>query len=208
MSDLRQRLDKRDSELKQQAIQAFQNHVIRKREGERCFLLQSPHKDGGWEGNMAAEIFLGFMSYIYVGGDIDGLIFGHGPQNIRQRIAWMGGTEDVSYYVRQKAAIGMSGRGVIDTWDSDLAVAEVRSYLADFHGEEYADLREAVEDVLSNRPGCYEELYQNLSDAIPSSHNSFLDDFGAVGYVTSHRVYCCWGAIRRLHLLLYEEEKG
>ena len=35
-----------------------------------------------------------------------------------------------------------------------------------------------------------------------------MDEFYDVGMVTAQRVYYCWGAVRKLHHLLLEEEKA
>jgi hypothetical protein len=195
----------RDSELKARAIKAFDDHEIRDRTS-RGYLVQQRRKDGGWTFDMAAEVFVGFMNYIYVGGDIDGLIFGHGPNDPRERIAWIGGCNDVSYYIHQKASIGTrSAKTVATIWDPAIAAACVRDRL---HEETDDELREAVEEVLSHELESFDMMYNDLSNAIPAQYHSFLDDFWDVGYVVAPRVYYCWAAVRRLHLLLLEEEKG
>jgi hypothetical protein len=203
-------LKMRDERLKKLAIDAFENHVIRDR-SERGYFLAQRHKDGGWDQNMCAEVMLGFCRFLYVGGDIDGVVFGYGPHDLRQRIAWIGGHRDVSYYVRQKACIGMGGKGsaVSEVWDRGLAAYAVRDRIADLGEEdECDDLIESVNDVLAcindySRDTFFEALYS----AIPAKHEGFMEDFYDAGMVTAPRVYYCWAAVRKLHHLLLEEER-
>lgn len=140
----------RDEQLKKSAIDAFENHVIRDRT-ERGYFLAERHKDGGWDQSMCAEIMLGFCNFIYVGGDIDGVVFGHGPFDMRQRIAWIGGTHDVSYYVRQKACIGMGGKGAAasEVWDAAFAEDAVRDRLSQ-HLDDSDDFEDEIVDWLED----------------------------------------------------------
>lgn len=111
-----------DRDMMEQAQQAFLKHEIRER-GEGRWMLQVRHEDGGWDWTMAAEV-VALAGRIYVGGDIYPVVFGWDSGSPRSKVAWLGGTKDVSYYVHQKAVIGMGAGtvvGITDRFDEDVA---------------------------------------------------------------------------------------
>lgn len=223
----------RDGKLKRDAISAFEEHQIRHRD-ERMYLLQRPHKNGLWESNFSVEVFCGWHGTIYVGGDIDATVYAYGPTDVRARIAWIGGTEDVGYYVAQKASIGSGRFGSESEFDREEAISELRDMLRSFK-EEYKEEHELDEDCdfYDDHPGVAGmfnglirrisddriqdsgHLYCELSDAVDmidphdihGYHGQFVEERYDIGSVVAPHVYYSWAALRKLHHLLLEEEK-
>lgn len=198
---------RRDVRLKFQATKAFESHQIVER-SERSFLLQKPYEDGnGFRGDMGAEIFVGYWGTIYVGGDIDSCVFAYGPKGVRERIAWMGGTNDVSYYVAQKASIGTrngSGPGM-KTYDFNEAHDDLKQWLDDNKGEgEHVKLTETIKQMIEDG---IPETHPEMTDALFANHNyDEIEGLLDTGMVVEEKVYYCWAALRKLHQLLQEEE--
>ncbi|RLB39100.1 MAG: hypothetical protein DRH30_10455 [Deltaproteobacteria bacterium] len=204
-----------DNEMKAIAIDAFKEHVIKDRHiGGHGYLLAKRRDDGSFTGVMRAEVLCGFGSHLHVGGDIDSVTFSFGPNDPRGLISWIGSHTSVAYYVTQKASIGMggAGNGIVEEWDQTLAKHTVQERLADWTADEdepgqYRELTEAVTDVLSSMPDTLHQLADELMCAIPREHTGFMDDFYEVGDVTAPRVYYAWAAVRKLNLLLIEEDE-
>jgi hypothetical protein len=289
----------RDEHLKKDVEKRFGKHEIVER-SDRVFLLQQRHEDGGWDGNLWTEVFVGFHGAIYVGGDIGPVTFAYGPKDIRQRIAWIGGNNDVSYYVAQKASIGSRRGSGSRHFDENQARKDIHEMVASLfegldleqdevveHLEDYVlrcdwpqdscpdepsnlrgylkliaeDMlqegagREALESFMKEHAGDNLELLESLkifSEARKERHrkklleenpdgNSYIEtlrealeiadsmdlgsadllydqlwrtregswlmeDVSDLGMVVSADVYYTWGAVRRLHHLLLEEE--
>ena len=145
--------EEHDIKAKESALKAFTRHQI-SRSSEGRWLLQRPDPKGGWEWNMAAEIIGLVNSALYVGGDVQTMVFAYGPDSPEGLVRWIGGTSDVGYYVRQKASIGMGisgvqGVGIIDDYLPDLALTDIEDMEADY-----------VEDLVENKgdPNAVEAL--------------------------------------------------
>lgn len=276
-----------DRQMMEAAENAFTDHEIRGR-GEGRWMLQKRREDGSWDWNMAAEV-VSLAGRLYVGGDVYPVIFGHDNGSARGKVAWLGGTRDVSYYVHQKACIGMgvgSALGVTDQYDFDVArwdmnqlinerledrelpsdVHDVLSMLdsvAEWDEDEDADgplfpylerelgekwwpkLRVRLGDVTAAdaAPICLvfkdeleklareelekadpvcEALRDTIMFGLEEGHDlavhyacdrvgrvdpDFMSERYDFGIVCHPRVYYAWGALRRLHELLLEEER-
>ena len=205
----------RDTELKAIAINAFKNHIVKDRHiGGHGYLLAKRRDDGSFTMEMMAEVLCGFGAHLHVGGDIDTVTFSYGPKKPRELISWIGASDSVAYYVRQKASIGMggSGNGVTYGWDPDFAKHDVEDRLSQWVEDEdepgkYNELRNAITDVLSCMPETLDHLHAELSAAIPLEYHGFMDEFADMGVVTAPRVYYAWAAVRKLNLLLIKEDE-
>jgi hypothetical protein len=74
-------------------------------------------EDGRIQSAYATEIVSLWGGELYVGGDIDCCVFGRyadTPSHI-DKLRWIGTTEDLDWYVSQKAKIGMSDSGKVTT---------------------------------------------------------------------------------------------
>jgi len=182
--------------LKQEAIQAFEGHVLRASE-ERHWSIGRPGT-----GVYFAEVFAG-AAHLYVGGDIDTVAFGYyldGGDPLAM-LRWIGCTDDVGWYIKQKAGIGLSDSGrLTEGYDDEVARSELGMLL-----------REDLEDP--DAPGAGKRI-RMLQEAMDYTHDEvelrgFLyeetDDpelASDIGQVCSPRVVYAWAAVRRLCELL------
>lgn len=128
----------------------FMHHQVRREEHGR-WLLQKRHEDGGWDWNMAAEIVaLWDDKSLFVGGDIQNLVFSYGPKDIDERLRWIGHSGDIMHYVHEKASIG-TGSAIADGW-----VPEVAAYTLDTEMDEWRN--ELIDDMVVDDPAAIEQL--------------------------------------------------
>jgi len=193
-----------------QAKEAFTKHAISQR-SEGRWLLQRPHAKGWdhpkrrWDWMLAAEIIcLGDGGSLYVGGDIDHVVFSYGPLDFLERVQWMGGHANVDHYVLQKASIGMSNIGV-GAYDPKVAETELREMIDEYTcDDEPDDIAEGLVDFLrdndlSEYNSC-ERLWEALCDGM--RHTRFCEEYRAFGNILSWRVVYAHAALARLcHLL-------
>lgn len=135
--------------FQKEAREAFAKHEISER-GEGRWILQTRYTKPpeGWDWMMAAEI-VALRGRLYVGGDISPVIFGCDNGSPRAKVAWMGGTNDVGYYVHQKACIGMgvsAAEGVTDQFNEEVARWTLEQYINE--RMEDVELPMEVEDAL------------------------------------------------------------
>lgn len=199
----------------ERAIEAFANHELVDNREDRWRIARRD-KDGRLTNIHYAEIVSLWGGRIYVGGDIDDCVFayyGDHPDH-RSKLRWMGRCNDVGYYVRQKASIGLSDGGkLVDEFDAQVAEDDL-----DFHMNEMIasldptqveegdaqDIKEVFErakelvhdDPHELRTYLYNELHD--SDA--------WEWLGELGNIVSHRVIYAWAALRRLCELLDAED--
>lgn len=192
-----------------QAADAFAKHVITKRSDGR-WLLQRIHEDGKPESTYFVEVICLAGCALFVGGDIDHVVFAYGPQEATARVRWMGECGDLGYYVRQKARIGSArGQDAIDEWQQDAAVEELRAYLAEREEEEpgYSESEDYDDDYF--RWACGSDNQQEfVSNASQAFKHSESEDFYSMGVVLSPAVIYAHAALARLCVLLREEEKA
>lgn len=193
------------------AARQFAGHIITKR-GDRRWLLQQMHKDGKPDWTMAAEIIALENSAIYVGGDLYHVIFAHGPrgdspESVWALLRWMGECTDLGYYVRQKARIGMGGKGdaPVDEWNEKIAKALFAEYLAD--PEHEGQLKDQVSREYAMRAETQQEFVRHAREALGGGYDANEAVF-EMGEVLAPRVICAHAALARLCVLLREEENA
>lgn len=190
------------------AIRAFRNHeLIEGDEFSRRWRIATKYENGSIQGQYATEVVSLWGGRLYAGGDISDCVFAYysdtkeGNLNHHaHKLCWIGRGQDVSYYIAQKATIGLTDGGKItETWDEDVARFELREALNDKDHEWSDSDREAMEGAIE-LCGDGEEwvmihLYENLSDPyyVPSN----------LGKVTACRVIYAWAACRKLCQLLW-----
>lgn len=136
--------------MTESARSQFMQHQIRREEHGR-WLLQQRHKDGGWDWNMAAEIVaLWDDKSLFVGGDIQNLVFSYGPKDIDERLRWIGDSGDIMHYVHEKASIG-TGSSIADGW-----VPEVAGYILDREIDERR--KQMLDDIVVENPETEERI--------------------------------------------------
>lgn len=197
-----------DTEMKRLAESSFAKHTIVSREPGRFRLAQVDGR-GSFGG---IDVLVGFGGHLYVGGDTSVVAFAYGPTAPRSRIAWIGGTTDVSYYVLQKARIGLGYSP--QTFDHGVArfeLAELVNEIGDAieddgesHGfSSLAEMGPLVSVLESFHSGVdAATLHEELADLLVDGW-----EYGDIGMVPAPRVYFAWAAVRRLHLILFAEEE-
>jgi hypothetical protein len=198
-------MNNKDGAMKNDARAAFAKHVIAK-ESEGRWLLRKPYADGrGFDWTMAAEVISLAGGSLYVGGDIDFVIFSWYSDSAdhEAKVRWMGRCSDIDYYVRQKAIIG-TGRELVEQYDEDEARASLKWHYEDCVrvGDDAlaAKLAELLESgALEDRQALLHELYRAQPDLA-------ADVGGTLGMVPHPRVYYAHAALRRLCDILDERQ--
>lgn len=201
--------DQYTENLKQQALRAFAEHVIRKEADDR-WLLQRRAADDGWDWNLAAEVIaLWDGRSLFVGGDTDCVVFSYGPPDIAQRLRWIGWSRDLGYYVPQKASIG-TGPAAAREWVPSVAEymldEEMKEYGRQLEHEGMPDEQVAEDPVFRALQFCRDHLYHHGEDAV-LSHLSEVGAFDGADVpnfspVPSPRVVYAWAAVNKLCSLL------
>lgn len=200
-------MGERDDRLRAEARECFAQHEIRE-SSEKRWLLQRRGRDGRWVQDHAAEVLVLIYGELYVGGDIDHVVFSRygDSDEPRARVRWIGECGDVAYYVTQKAGIG-SGKGRARVYDSNAARAELETVHAQLLVEDpegSAAVLEILEAALESAD--FDDRYalvHRLYDADEFFRDWALDD---LGMVVSPRVYKAHAALARL-CALWREEK-
>jgi len=203
----------------------YAQHLIAE-EGPGRWLLRKPRPSGRgdwdepgrrWSGCMWTEIICLAHGGILVDGDIEPVVFRFGPDHPESRVHWMGQRKNAwDHYFREKATIGMGGRGFgscLEKWDPEVAVCDVEEqieYLIDdtsvseLMPRTVKTLDALRDDVLGElRFGeCTQEefcreLYRVLDDC---------ENVGRYGVVPSWRMFTAHAALARLSTLLEERE--
>jgi hypothetical protein len=199
------------------ANEAFENHLIADRREGRWFLAR-PTVAGWddqrkrWDWCFATEIIADLWGGgLYVGGDIDHVIFRSYPGSPEARVRWMGGRSggQDSYFV-EKAIIG-TGRELIEQYQGDIAHADLTALQKEITedvdrplGKTFTDTVEAIEDIKRCR--------------FDMNRDEVIRDLLATGYFDSERIYdtgmvitprvfYAHAALRRLCDLLDQEEE-
>ena len=134
-------------------------------------------------------------------GDCSAMIWAHSPSStIEGAIASMA-TDDISYYVLQKAHIGMGGGIGCDAFEEDVALWEAQDYLRSAveagcrSAERWRKVVKALESE-GEEPWNHESvaslLYLMLGDS----------DIPTLGVVPSSRLLWAWSIVRKAHELL------
>lgn len=181
--------------MRLRAKQTYANHVLRSR-GEDRWLLQRQRKDGGWTSEFATEIIALYNSSLYVGGDIDVVVFSYGPKDVQSRLRWL--VDSGVDYLTQKAAIGMGGREKVTEYDSVQARRDLReiSEYEEWEPQDQEDILDCLDNV-ENR----EYVLRNLP------HACWDLGIGDLGMVTCTEVFYAQAALARLCEILDVEKE-
>jgi hypothetical protein len=207
------KLDRHD-QLTQDARSAYASHQIRHRD-KRSWLLQRRYEDGdGWDGCFATEVVSLWGGALYVGGDIEHVIFARYSDKGEAvyKVRWMGRHDEVDGYVSEKATIG-TGRKLIEHYDRAIAEFDLARELERIEKEDGdwpgalstsdQQLRATMREMIHRAPYYREELMNRLH----ATGSDFVHDATYIGIVTAPRVYYAHAALRRLCELLDEETK-
>ena len=208
---LTEETETREQQLLRQARRAFEKHVVRSsNETHGRWLLQRPYGDGkGWSSTFAVEILCLWGGQLFVGGDIDHVLFAYYSDNQRprSRVRWMGQCRDFGYYVAQKARSG-SGREITEEYDETDAKESLEHLYKTAQEENWEEeILEDLKDVIDNMPSSREELIQALWHDGNIPHD-VLGDMEPLGMVLSTRVYYAWAALERLCNIWNEGENA
>lgn len=146
------------------------------------------------------DIMLSPAGYLILTGDLDTVVWGgYCGDTVAGAVEWMA-RSDVSYYVHQKANIGMGNVGC-DDFDEGVAVWEAKDYL-----------RDAIEgDCISRKD--WEEVVENLTDpnvgtwdahSVGEMIYGIMNDpeCTSIGNVASQRLLWGWSVMRKTNELL------
>lgn len=197
------------------AIEAFKSHeLVDCREDRWRICKREP--DGQLTNIHAAEIVSLWGGRLFVGGDIDDCVFAYHSYNDkvnhhRAKLEWIGKCQDVGYYVRQKATMGLTDGGkLVDCFDQQIAEYDLNECLKDTLEEmqEY-DTSDARSNEILRIRGIFDEAKHYLDDPEMLRrhlYEAFSDGdcewVSTVGMVVSYRVVYAWAAVRRLCELL------
>lgn len=196
--------------LKEQATEAFKHHELISSTERSWFIAKRYPDTGNLNSVHAADIFVGHFGEIHVGGDLDAVVFGRysDSSDVRGCLAWMGRHNDLSYYVAQKAAIGMTDQRVL-TWkrDREAAELELKDLTNSFRNEWAEDGRKPNEKILDVIHAAehtleWESVERAEWDLVSELQFDVLEGILPLGQVLAPRVVYGWAAIRKLCDLL------
>jgi hypothetical protein len=191
----------------ERAIEAFKNHELVDTRDDR-WRIAKRDKDGWFTNVYYAEIISLWGGRLYVGGDIDACVFAYYSDHSDHlsKLRWMGRCTDVSYYVRQKAQMGLTDNGkLVDEYNARVAKQDLYTYLAEWEKE-----ADAHPDVIGIRD-VFHEAAERVDD--PEAMRDHLrrglehdiydwEWIESIGITVSNRVIYAWAALRRLCELL------
>jgi hypothetical protein len=192
-----------NARMQKLARRAFADHTIRTAQKDR-WLIQRCRSDGSWDSCYATEVICLWNRALFVGGDIDVVVFAYGPTEYEQRLRWIGRQHGSTSYLREKAMIG-TGKGVVLEWNDDCAASDLQEALEDEDLEltenEQLDIQSAKDRVGDGEHAVWEELSPRSWDT--------MEYFQDLGEVISPRVFYAQAAVEKLCELLelFSEEK-
>lgn len=200
--------------LHERARQAFSNHVIRKRDDiSGRWILQKRYKDqpDQWDGNLWTEIVSLEGGKLYVGGDIDFVIFAYYSDKLndhKAKVRWIGEHSDFNYYVHQKACIG-TGYKLINRWDGDTAKEYIDQRLKDLDMEDDGAFKMSLKmrTLLEENFLDWDHehtVYEVIADQLGYD---WLCDCGSFGMTIDTRLYLTYAALQRLCQIWDEQDK-
>lgn len=218
-------MSKRDfvKERCDRAIETFKDHELVDNREDRWRICKR-EKDGKFTNVHAAEIVSLWGGRLYVGGDIDDCVFAYysdHPDHL-SKLRWMGRCKDVSYYVRQKASLGLTDGGkLVDEYDAQVAEDDLNYYLErelerinenTATEEECQDDQATMRHIFEQAQGMVNEDPHDLRHYLYKELQALGDTdawewVGELGNIVSHRVIYAWAALRRLCELLDEKDK-
>jgi hypothetical protein len=176
--------------------------------------LLYPKSAKGWEHACWTEVIALAGGGLFVGGDIGCVVFRYGPKHPVARVRWMANTLGASDgYFREKASIGMTGKGLIRDWLPDVAIDDLKDLEAEFFEdleEEDDEGRAKAEKTVERIRDIYEFGLDDSSDA--EVHRALYDldiydELPGIGYVPAPRLYTAHAALQRLSSLLAAEQQ-
>lgn len=195
----------------------FVDHTISRRD-EHSLLLRNPKCSNFWVTISSTD-----GGQLAVIGDVGPMVYSGGERGLLDKIAWIGGTDDVGYYVSQKASVGMSPFKVhnytAEGWKED--VIKVFEGLPAGWGEpgdkKHDDLKSKL--TWSNYlASADEDLIHNIGNETSWTVWSELEDFlnecgvedcheviGDIGQRVEPTVLFCWAAVQKAYQLLKTE---
>jgi hypothetical protein len=194
-----------------QAIDAFKDHeIVDTKDGH--WRIMKRDKDGHLTNIHYAEIVSLWGGRLFVGGDIDDCVFAYygDYSDHLSKLRWIGKTNDVSYYVRQKASMGLTDNGhLVNEYDEDVASSDLDDHLeTELEGTgRDPEKEENLRSIFSQaKEMAYDpvEMRTYLSDELNDC--DCWEWLYTIGVVVSMRVIYAWAAVRRLCELL--EQKG
>lgn len=188
------------------ARKAFERHVITER-GEGRWLIQRLYPDGKPESTYWTEICV-LRKNLYVGGDIQPVLFEGGYSASAGRVRWMGESESWGY-IAEKAQAGLRSRESVWKWDAEVAVDDFNRWRAERREEEEGEGGDSDLDedyvALALAAGDRSEFLEHLGDACDHDWDR-MEEFHGMGEILDARVIYAHAALRRLSQLLDQEE--
>lgn len=203
--------DKYNKTMTKRAIKAFENHELITSNGDR-WLIAKTYNGGVIQGQYATEIISLHNCRLFVGGDIEDVIFGYHSGKHLSKVSWVGNHKCVDSYIVEKASIGMRDGGTLTLeYDEDAAKDDLKRILQDFEEElSSSDLQPEIhETYLSDK--------YILTKALENTHNKtrmkqylyddlevtdITEELQNIGKVYASRLFYAWAACRKLCELL------
>lgn len=139
------------------------------------------------------------QSYLVLVGDLDTMVWAHCPYaKIEQAISWMS-TEDVGYYVLQKAQIGMGSVGC-ESYIPEVALQQAMDMAADEseneNGKKWSSIVDYIQESDHNNNSLDAMVYETFDDC----------EMLGMGMCPSPRLLWAWSIVRKANELLKEAE--
>jgi len=181
--------------LARQANACYADHALISQASDRWII--------GRPGSSAfrTEVINLTLGGVYVGGDIDHLIFRYSQDEGIERVRWMSRRRDAAdSYFLEKASIG-SGRKLVYAWDLAVALDD----LADINPEDYGMTADGLSDLLESLESsvCQYDFQSRLHE-----HGSFDDDDLKYGEIPDQRCYHVMAALKKLDALTPLDEEA
>jgi len=146
------------------------------------------------------EIVLVPSGHLILTGDLDTMVWGRfGGGAVREAIHWMA-RSDVSYYVKQKANIGM-GRIGCEEFELPVAIWEAREYLRDAQRDECSSAEKWKIIVAKLESEDEEWSHYLVSELL---YNTLCDcEYPNLGMVPSQRLLWAWSLLRKADALFH-----
>jgi hypothetical protein len=197
----------RDQKLRELSHRAFETHKIIHSQPDHWVIRR---EDG--RGHYSTEIIATHHGTLYVGGDIQFVIFGHNNEGPRGRVRWMGQQPVLNSYHVEKATNG-TGRELIKSYESDVAEEEIREALAELAELEKEEKYEPRQELMQILEEALEDHVNDTCERLMHFiyENSWYarDHFEHRGFgeVVDARVYYAHAAVVRLCELWNQEQQ-
>lgn len=170
------------------AEEAFKNHKIIKATEDR-WVLATDEKSSIFK----TEIIALYNNSIYVGGDIDVVVFSYGPCDIMERLKWIGYATSYEY-VQEKAKIGTSRQ--FKEIDDAVAAEDLNDLMRQQQEDGDFETSERIDDLWYRIPD-YSYIESELYDIFCESIS--------VGRIISSSIIYAKEAVKKLCELLEKQ---